>query len=307
MQKGRITGICSASPRSSWGTVLGRKLVQANKGLPLTSVWSIDEMRRIAERGTGDGTPVGCGRQFRDDRGSFAAGLLEGIVRRAGRAHRSPSVATDGLRPPLKPPLLLLVLLGLELDRLVGAMRPSLSASMALNSSSVPSHSRRDVPVVIPVHLAEPDGALPRGTDRGDATIPPVNTTGWGKKLLLACPTVMRRVRGRSACVSLPSLARGFSRAEAVFILRTDSRLSPSASRTGNTAPEVVGGDRDARVLARRHEVEPVDEFDPRQLAVGVLVGLREDLEQERLLPLPRRCRASTWPFLPAAMSYWPR
>jgi hypothetical protein len=47
MQSGRVTGICSASLRSSWGTVLGPEIVKANKGLPLSSAWSIEAMREV--------------------------------------------------------------------------------------------------------------------------------------------------------------------------------------------------------------------------------------------------------------------
>jgi hypothetical protein len=45
MRGGRVTGICSETPRSSWGTTLGPNLVQANHGCPLSSAWSIEEMR----------------------------------------------------------------------------------------------------------------------------------------------------------------------------------------------------------------------------------------------------------------------
>ena len=51
MQSGRITGICSASTRSSWGTVLGPEIVKANRGMPLTSVWEITEMREVPSEG----------------------------------------------------------------------------------------------------------------------------------------------------------------------------------------------------------------------------------------------------------------
>jgi hypothetical protein len=42
---GRITGICSAEPRTRWGTSLGSLLSQANGGSTLTAAWSIDEVR----------------------------------------------------------------------------------------------------------------------------------------------------------------------------------------------------------------------------------------------------------------------
>jgi hypothetical protein len=47
LQKGRLTGICSDTPRSSWGLTLGPQLVQANQGLPLQSAWDIDELREV--------------------------------------------------------------------------------------------------------------------------------------------------------------------------------------------------------------------------------------------------------------------
>jgi hypothetical protein len=45
LEQGHITGICSETPRSSWGTELGPRLVQANPGCQLTSAWSVEEMR----------------------------------------------------------------------------------------------------------------------------------------------------------------------------------------------------------------------------------------------------------------------
>ncbi len=45
LQRGRVTGICSEVPRSSWGTVLGPKLIEANQGCQLSSAWSIEELR----------------------------------------------------------------------------------------------------------------------------------------------------------------------------------------------------------------------------------------------------------------------
>ena len=43
-QNGRVTGICSERPSSSWGMTLGPKLVQANAGRPLSSAWLVEEM-----------------------------------------------------------------------------------------------------------------------------------------------------------------------------------------------------------------------------------------------------------------------
>jgi hypothetical protein len=45
LQSGRVTGICSETPRSSWGLTLGPKLVEANQGRQLSSAWWIEEMR----------------------------------------------------------------------------------------------------------------------------------------------------------------------------------------------------------------------------------------------------------------------
>ena len=45
LQPGRVTGICSEAPGSKWGRVLEHDLVQANHGCPLSSAWSIEELR----------------------------------------------------------------------------------------------------------------------------------------------------------------------------------------------------------------------------------------------------------------------
>ena len=45
LQHGRVTGICSAALRSSWGMTLGSELVEANQGCQLSSAWSIEELR----------------------------------------------------------------------------------------------------------------------------------------------------------------------------------------------------------------------------------------------------------------------
>lgn len=47
MDTGRVKGICSATLRTSWGTVLGPELEKANPGCTLTAAWSIDELREI--------------------------------------------------------------------------------------------------------------------------------------------------------------------------------------------------------------------------------------------------------------------
>lgn len=44
LSRGRITGICSATPRTRWGTKLGPLLSQANGGSTLTAAWSIGEV-----------------------------------------------------------------------------------------------------------------------------------------------------------------------------------------------------------------------------------------------------------------------
>ena len=45
LRQGRLPGICSESPRSNWGTVLGTNLTQANGGSRLASAWWIKELR----------------------------------------------------------------------------------------------------------------------------------------------------------------------------------------------------------------------------------------------------------------------
>ncbi len=45
LQQGRVTGICSQTPSSSWGVTLGPELVKANPGCTLSSAWSIEELR----------------------------------------------------------------------------------------------------------------------------------------------------------------------------------------------------------------------------------------------------------------------
>ena len=47
VQTGQVTGICSASPRTTFGTVLGPQLREANRGAELNSVWNIDELRSL--------------------------------------------------------------------------------------------------------------------------------------------------------------------------------------------------------------------------------------------------------------------
>jgi hypothetical protein len=46
LQDGRVTGICSRVPRTSWGATLGPELVKANGGRRLVSAWEIKEMRK---------------------------------------------------------------------------------------------------------------------------------------------------------------------------------------------------------------------------------------------------------------------
>jgi hypothetical protein len=45
LQPGRVTGICSETPSSSWGMTLGPKLVEANPGCQLSAAWQIEELR----------------------------------------------------------------------------------------------------------------------------------------------------------------------------------------------------------------------------------------------------------------------
>jgi hypothetical protein len=42
---GRVSGICRASPTSSWGTELGPRLRGANPRCSLTSAWVVEELR----------------------------------------------------------------------------------------------------------------------------------------------------------------------------------------------------------------------------------------------------------------------
>jgi hypothetical protein len=44
---GRLKGICSAEPRTSWGLTLGPEIVKSNQGVPLTAAWSIEELREV--------------------------------------------------------------------------------------------------------------------------------------------------------------------------------------------------------------------------------------------------------------------
>jgi hypothetical protein len=73
MRSGRLTAICSDSPRSSWGTVLGPEIVKANNGLPLASAWSIEEMRELPDKETVKQLLWGA-------TGSFAAMLLFSLI-----------------------------------------------------------------------------------------------------------------------------------------------------------------------------------------------------------------------------------
>ena len=51
-QSGQVTGICSASPRTTFGTVLGPQLREANRNAELNSVWTIDELRSLPDAAT---------------------------------------------------------------------------------------------------------------------------------------------------------------------------------------------------------------------------------------------------------------
>jgi hypothetical protein len=60
---GRITGICSAAPRTTWGTTLGPLLSQANGGSTLRAAWSIEEVGELPSAAEVTGTwagAVGC-------------------------------------------------------------------------------------------------------------------------------------------------------------------------------------------------------------------------------------------------------
>ncbi|HVS37614.1 MAG TPA: hypothetical protein VMS17_18775 [Gemmataceae bacterium] len=52
LQQGRVTGICSEKPSSSWGTELGPKLEKMNPGCTLTSAWSVAELRAAPSAAT---------------------------------------------------------------------------------------------------------------------------------------------------------------------------------------------------------------------------------------------------------------
>jgi hypothetical protein len=74
LQPGRVAGICSATPRSGWGLVVGHNLVEANQGCPLSSAWSIEELREPPSAAEVQGI-------FTISAGCFAAILiLAGIV-----------------------------------------------------------------------------------------------------------------------------------------------------------------------------------------------------------------------------------
>ncbi len=64
LEPGRVTGICSATPRSSWGTTLGPNLVQANHGWPLSAAWSIEELRNPPSAALVNGLLVGSASCF---------------------------------------------------------------------------------------------------------------------------------------------------------------------------------------------------------------------------------------------------
>ncbi len=66
---GPITGICSAAPRTTWGTALGPLLSQANDGSTLTAAWSIAEVRELPSAAEVTGTWAGAV-------GGFAAVLI---------------------------------------------------------------------------------------------------------------------------------------------------------------------------------------------------------------------------------------
>jgi hypothetical protein len=51
VMQGRITGICSQTERTSWGTTLGPELVKSNQGATLTSAWNIEELRQPPSAG----------------------------------------------------------------------------------------------------------------------------------------------------------------------------------------------------------------------------------------------------------------
>jgi hypothetical protein len=48
LQRGRVTGICSEAPRSSWGTSLGPELEKANQGCRVSSAWWMQDLSEPA-------------------------------------------------------------------------------------------------------------------------------------------------------------------------------------------------------------------------------------------------------------------
>jgi hypothetical protein len=69
LQGGRVSGICSPAPISSWGATLGPNLRNANQGCSLSSAWSIEELRELP-------SAARVWRIFASSAGCYAAVLL---------------------------------------------------------------------------------------------------------------------------------------------------------------------------------------------------------------------------------------
>lgn len=73
LQPGRVTGICSEAPRSSWGTTLGPNLIKANQGCLLSSAWEVQELSTPPSAAFVTGI-------FTGSAGCFAAVFILGII-----------------------------------------------------------------------------------------------------------------------------------------------------------------------------------------------------------------------------------
>jgi hypothetical protein len=70
---GRVTGICSEAPRSSWGTTLGPELEKLNPGCTLSSAWEIKELNEPPSAALVNGS-------FSASAGCFALAILFAMI-----------------------------------------------------------------------------------------------------------------------------------------------------------------------------------------------------------------------------------